>query len=152
MKATTLLNNLIETLKDGEQGFKTAASDIESVGLSADLKQLFLDYSSQRSRLAAELQSLARSLGETDPAESGSVAGALHRGWIDLKAAITSRDEHAVLAECERGEDVAVAAYKKALAEEDLPSAVRDTLQTQYAEVKRTHDHVRNLRDSLVTK
>lgn len=146
MNTTSLLNNLIETLKDGQEGFRAAAADIES----SDLKTLFSEYSLQRSRLAGELQSLAHSLGESDPADSGSVAGAVHRGWLNLKAALMSKDEHAVLAECERGEDVAVAAYRKALENEDLPSNIRATLEKQFTEVKSTHDHVRNLRDSLV--
>lgn len=147
MKTTSTLNNLIETLKDGQEGFRAASADIES----SDLKSLFSEYSLQRSKFVGELQALARELGESDPADSGSIAGAVHRGWIDLKAALVSKDEHAVLAECERGEDVAVTAYRKALENEDLPSHVRATIQKQAAEIKATHDHVRNLRDSLVT-
>jgi uncharacterized protein (TIGR02284 family) len=44
-----------------------------------------------------------------------TVAGAIHRGWTGLKAALTSGNDHAILAECERGEDRAIEAYKKAL-------------------------------------
>ena len=76
----------------------------------------------------------------------------MHRGWIDLKSALTSQDEHAILAECERGEDTAVAAYAEALAEEGLPGHVAATLQTQYKAVKAAHDRVRDLRESLVTQ
>ena len=146
MSTISTLNNLIETLKDGQAGFRAAAEDITD----SRLKKLFSEYSLQRSRFAGELQSLVQSLGESDPANSGSVAGAVHRGWINLKAALMSKDEHAVLAECERGEDVAVAAYRKVLDDPDLPGNVRATVEKQFAEVKTTHDHVRNLRDSLV--
>ena len=145
---TSILNDLIETLKDGQQGFREAAEDVKS----SDLKTLFSEYSLQRSQFAGELQSLAHSLGEKEPATAGSVSGALHRGWINLKSALSSKDEHAILAECERGEDSAVAAYTKALAEEGLPGHVTATLQTQYKAVKAAHDRVRDLRDSLVTK
>lgn len=147
MSTISTLNNLIETLKDGQKGFQAAAADIEST----DLKRLFNELSLQRSQFAGELQSLAHSLGESDPADGGSIAGAIHRGWIDLKAALMSKDEHAVLAECERGEDVAVAAYRKVLDEKQLPSDVRATVEAQSVQIKESHDKIRNLRDSLVT-
>ena len=141
---TSTLNDVIQTLKDGQKGFQTAAEDIES----SELKSLFSEYSLQRSKFAGELQELERSLGESEPEDEGSIAGALHRGWIDLKSALASRDEYAILAECERGEDVAVKAYKDALDDPDLPANVRQTLQTQYAGVKAAHDRVKALRDS----
>ena len=139
------LNDLIETLKDGQEGFRAASADVES----SDLKQLFSQYSLQRSSFAGELQALAHSFGESTPTTTGSVAGALHRGWMDLKAAIVSRDEHAILAECERGEDYALAAYQKALALPGVPMNVVDTLRTQAIDVKAVHDHIRTLRDAL---
>ena len=142
--ATSTLNDVIETLKDGQEGFRTAAEDIAN----PELKSLFREYSQQRSKFVSELQSLARSLGEPEPEDRGSVAGALHRGWIDLKSALASRDEHAILAECERGEDVAVKTYKDALEDPDLPANVRQTLQSQFVAVKSAHDRVRDLRDS----
>ena len=111
MSTISTLNHLIETLKDGQEGFRAASEDIGS----SELKTLFSKYSLQRAQFAGELQEAVITLGDHDPADSGSVAGAVHRGWIDLKAALMSKDEHAVLAECERGEDVAVAAYRKAL-------------------------------------
>jgi uncharacterized protein (TIGR02284 family) len=144
----SLLNDLIETLKDGQEGFRAAAEDVQS----SDLKALFSEYSLQRSKFAGELQALARSLGESDPEDSGSVAGALHRGWINLKSALSSKDEHAILAECERGEDSAVAEYRKAMENSDLPANVLDTLRKQFADVKAAHDRVRNLRDALAAK
>lgn len=145
---TSTLNSLIETLKDGQAGFRAAAEDVES----SNLRALFSEYSLQRSKFAGELQALARSLGEKDPEDSGSVSGALHRGWIDLKSALSSKDEHAILAECERGEDSAVAEYEKALAETGLPANVQETIRKQYGEVKAAHDRVRDLRDSLAMK
>ncbi|MBB5036034.1 PA2169 family four-helix-bundle protein [Prosthecobacter dejongeii] len=144
MSTLSTLNNLIETLKDGQEGFRAASEDIAN----SELKTVFSQYSLQRSKFAGELQSLAHSLGESDPADSGSVAGALHRGWIDLKAALTSRDDHAVLSECERGEDSAVAAYRKAMDDEDLPANILAVLQTQFMDIKAAHDHIRDLRDS----
>jgi uncharacterized protein (TIGR02284 family) len=47
----------------------------------------------------------------------------MHRAWTNIKSAITGMSEHAVLAECERGEDVAKAAYETAL-QKSLPANV----------------------------
>ena len=143
-----ILTHLIETLKDGQQGFREAAADVEAT----DLKTLFSEYSLQRSKFSGELQQLARSLGADDPATGGSLGGAIHRGWINIKAALSSKDPHAILAECERGEDLAVADYKQALSVEGLPKDVAETLSAQYVEVKAAHDRIRDLRDSLVAQ
>lgn len=142
---TSLLNDLIETLKDGQEGFRSAAADIES----SDLKTLFSEYSLQRSKFAGELQALVRSIGGEEPEAEGSVAGAVHRGWINLKAALTSKDEHAILSECERGEDAAVAEYEKVLENQDLPQNIGAVVREQFSEVKAAHDRIRDLRDSL---
>ena len=114
----------------------------------SQLKSLFSEYSLQRSKFAGELQNEAISLGEAHPEDTSSTAGAMHRAWINLKSAITSQDDHAILAECERGEDSAVNEYKKAMEEEELSSAIRETISRQYADVKRAHDHIKALRDA----
>ena len=138
------INGLIETLKDGQQGFKEASEAVKD----SQLKSLFNEYSLQRAKFAGELQSEAISLGEHDPEDSSSTAGAMHRAWINLKSAITSQDDHAILAECERGEDSAVAEYKKAMEEEELSSNIRETVSRQYADVKSAHDRIKALRDA----
>ena len=142
-KENSVLNNLIETLKDGQEGFKQAAESVSNPTLNS----LFRGYSDQRSRFATALQSEARQHGETEPETSSSATGALHRGWINLKSAITGGDEHAILAECERGEDSAVEEYKKALDDGLSPSA-QELVSHQFAEVKAAHDRIRNLRDA----
>ena len=140
---TSTINNLIVTLKDGQEGFKQAAEGVKD----PQLKSLFNEYSQQRSRFATELQSQARSLGEPEPETSSSAAGALHRSWINLKSAVTRGDDHAILAECERGEDSAVEEYKKAI-DDDLSAQLREIISRQYAAIKEAHDRIRNLRDA----
>ena len=73
------INGLIETLKDGQEGFKEAANAVKD----PQLKSLFSDYSQQRSRFATELQNQEKSLGEAQPEETSSATGAMHRAWID---------------------------------------------------------------------
>ncbi|MDQ3798741.1 MAG: PA2169 family four-helix-bundle protein [Acidobacteriota bacterium] len=136
------LNNLIETCKDGQEGFQQAAEGVQD----SSLKTLFYEYSQQRAQFVGELQGLVRELGG-DAETSSSIAGALHRGWINIKSAVTGRDDAAILNECERGEDVAKNAYKDALAA-DLPTNVSSVIQRQATGVQQAHDRIRSLRDS----
>jgi uncharacterized protein (TIGR02284 family) len=137
------INGLIETLKDGQKGFQEAAEGVKD----ANLKSLFSGYSQQRARFATELQSQARNLGEAEPEKTSSAAGAMHRAWINIKSAITSGDDAAILSECERGEDSAVNEYKKAMAD-DLTSPLRELVSRQFSEVKSAHDRIKTLRDT----
>jgi len=138
------VNSLIETLKDGQRGFKEAAEAVKD----PQLKTLFSEYSLQRSRFAGELQSQAIGLGESKPEDSSSVAGSMHRAWINLKSAVTSGDDHAILAECERGEDSALKEYGDATEKEELSSPIREIVSRQYSEVKTAHDRIKQLRDA----
>src|SRR3954452_19350003 len=145
-KQNEVIDNLIETLKDGQEGFKQAAEGVND----PKLKSLFRDYSQQRARFAAALQSEAPPHGENKPETNSSAAGALHRGWINLKSAITGGEEHTILAECERGEDSAVEEYKKAL-EDGLTPAAQELVSRQFAEIKAAHDRIKSLRDATNT-
>lgn len=140
------LNGLIETCKDGQQGFSTAAEGVER----SDIKSLFYEFSQQRSQFAGELQTLVQTLGG-DPENTGTIAASLHRGWINIKSVVTGKDEGSILIECERGEDMAKKAYKDAL-DQTLPAHVMDTLHTQFTSVKAAHDRVRDLRDAFAGK
>lgn len=135
------LNDLIETCKDGEEGFRTCADDVGD----STLKAFFSSRAQQCATAATELQSLVRAYGG-DPEKSTSLGGAIHRRWVDVKSAIMGHDDKAVLKECERGEDVAVASYRKAL-EKNLPADVRSVVERQYQGVLQNHDEVRSLRD-----
>jgi uncharacterized protein (TIGR02284 family) len=135
----TILNGLIETCKDGEKGFRAAAEGVTN----GDLATLFMNYAEQRSSFAAELQAEVSRLGGK-PENGGSGLGAVHRGWIDIKAAVSGKDEGAVIAEAERGEDHAVKEYRQAL-EKNLPTAVQTIVENQYIHVRDAHDHVRAL-------
>ncbi|MBV9242851.1 MAG: PA2169 family four-helix-bundle protein [Acidobacteria bacterium] len=136
------VNNLIETCRDGQEGFQQAAEAIND----SELKTLFYEYSQQRAQFGAVLMELVRELGG-DPAHSGSTAGALHRGWMDLKGAITGGSEESILNECERGEDSAKDAYKDAL-EKNLPSNIADVVRQQATAVQAAHNRVRELRNA----
>ena len=139
--ATSILNDLAETSKDGEKGFLTSAEDTKN----PELKAIFLARAKECATAAAQLQQLVAGLGG-DPETGGSLAGALHRGWVTVKAAVAERTDLAILEECERGEDVAKAHYRNAL-EKTLPENLRAVVQRQYEGAVRNHDQIRDLRD-----
>jgi uncharacterized protein (TIGR02284 family) len=133
----SVLNHLIETCKDGERGFRYAANHVTN----PTVKALFLKIASEREGFATDLLPHAQRLGGPSDAD-GTTAGALHRGWITLKDALTGHDERAVIGEAERGEGAAEAVYKDAV-EGMLPPTVRDVVQRQYEQVCESHARVR---------
>jgi len=144
-KAISVLNNLIETCKDGEYGFNAAAEGVSD----SDTRLLFQQFSQQRGDMARELQSEVRRLGG-DPEKSGSVSGAAHRGWINIKSAVTGKDEGAIVAEAERGEDSAKKAYQDALEQGGILSTQTQALIRQQSTiVHSTHDRVRSLERAM---
>ncbi len=136
------MNELIETSRDGEQGFHTCAQGV----ISPNLKALFEAAARRCAEGAAELEAKVRSLGG-QPAQGGSVSGSMHRAWTNIKSTITGMNEHAVLAECERGEDSGKHAYEVAL-KQDLPMDVRTIIERQFQGLKANHDRVRDLRNA----
>lgn len=136
------INNLIETLKDGEEGFRSSAEKLKN----SAVRTQFLQYATERAQYAAELQSEVARIGG-EPETSGSTSGAMHRGWINLKAALTGDSDHAILSEAERGEDIAVKNYRDALSK-DLPSDIRAVIERQYKGLQFAHNTVRAARDA----
>ena len=140
-EAISVLNDLIETSKDGEKGFQECAENSKTV----QLKSLFNQRAQECAAAASDLQQLVRGLGG-EPETTSSVAGDLHRRWVDLKAMVTGKNDEAILNECERGEDVALKEYREAL-EKPLPASIRMVVEKQLQGVQRNHDLVRSLRD-----
>ena len=136
-----VLNQLLETARDGEKGFTEAAESTDNPDLRATLQ----GFAAQRAAFVTELTQLIQSVGG-DPHESGHIAGAMHRGWMNIKEAFSKRDDKAILEECERGEDYAKKAFTEAL-NEPLPENIRTVVQRMSSEVKMAHDRVRGLRD-----
>lgn len=143
-KSIEVLNDLIESGRDGEQGFAAAAKDAKD----AELMRVFTHYAAQRGDYVRELQQRVRELGG-DPEKRGTISGTLHRGWVNLKTALTTHEARATLAECERGEDAAVQNYRDALQSAELDMATRSLVQKQAAGVQQAHARIKELRDSV---
>jgi uncharacterized protein (TIGR02284 family) len=142
-KAISTLNNLIETCRDGQNGFKEAAENVEN----PELKTFFNQVALERAQFVGELQQEVQRLGG-DPENTGSTSAAIHRAWIDIKGSLTGRDDQSILNECERGEDSAVEAYTDALKDENLPANLRSVVERQFRSIQQVHNRVKQLRDS----
>jgi uncharacterized protein (TIGR02284 family) len=137
-----VLNDLLENTRDGEYGFRTCAEEVET----GRLKEVFASRAAQCQASASQLVELVITFGGK-PAEGGTATGAMHRGWVHVKGALGANSELSILEECERGEDAAVARYRKAL-KQALPAGVRQILQTQAQGAQRNHDQIRDLRNA----
>lgn len=136
------LNTLIALNRDDQQGFREAAEKMEA----QEIKTYCLEQSLSRAHFVGELQTQVHVFG-SEPENTGTVSGALHRRWMDLKSALGGGD-HAILAATEAVEDHAVRTYSKALTE-SLPADVREFVERQFESVKRSHNTVKAMRDGL---
>jgi uncharacterized protein (TIGR02284 family) len=137
-----ILNGLAAACKDGEEGFRTAAEAVSD----PNLKTVFAKLARDRWQMGRELQDEVQGLGGS-PETSGSIGGTVHRGWMNIKSIVTGTDDQKIIAEAERGEDVAKAAYESAL-QEPLPMQVRVLVERQAARVRAAHDQVRAMEKS----
>ncbi len=140
-----VVKDLIETCRDGQNGYLHAASQVEN----AELKNFFDEQCLERGRFALELEDASNGLGEVEASDTGTVAGVAHRAWFELKGDLGGGD-HAILVSVEQGEDRAQQAYEEAL-KAALPESLLNIIGEQYASVKATHDRVRAWRDAKNT-
>jgi uncharacterized protein (TIGR02284 family) len=138
------LEDLVETSKDGEYGFRTSAEHVKN----PEIQRLFLQRADECRMAAQELQRMIVQQGGKVEGEGGSVSGAMHRGWVSVKGTLAGYSDLAMLEEVERGEDTALKRYRDALDDTSLPSEVRSLIERQYEGVKRNHSQVRALRDA----
>ena len=143
--AVDTLNNLLEICRDGEYGFTECAEHVKS----AAVKSVFIQRASDCRSAAAELQELVAEMGG-DPEDGGSMGGAMHRGWVSVKGTLTGYSDLSMLKECERGEDAALAQYRKAL-KENLPAKIHAVVDRQAQGTQKNHDQIRDMRDAHQT-
>jgi uncharacterized protein (TIGR02284 family) len=133
------LNHLVEVCRNGENGFRRAALAAQD----AHLRGILAEYASQREQFAAQLRYQVSRLGAR-PGDHGTIAGAVHRRWMDLRSAVSSDSERALIRECERGERFALASYKIAL-ESGLEGDVEILVQEQQAQVELAYRQLQQL-------
>ena len=136
----SVLKKVIETARDGEKGFREAAEHFKS----PELKSMAQRVSAERASFARELEPELHTE-KGDEKIGGSVEGALHRAWVDIKTALGGGDQ-TILDWLEQGEDYAKKIYGEAL-KSNLSSAAQLIVRRQYDRVLATHDQVKALRD-----
>jgi uncharacterized protein (TIGR02284 family) len=138
-----IVQELVSTCRDGQNGYRDAAEHVTD----SNLRQFFNQQSLEFAGFAGELEQELIALGETNPDRSGSIAGGIHRAWIDVKTVLGGGDQ-TILGSVEAGEDAAAKSYKEALEQTALPEHLAALIRKQLASIQAAHDHVRSLRDT----
>ena len=141
-----VLNDLIQINNDRIVGYERALKELKD-GNDSDLKTLFENYIDQSRKIRNELGTEVQVLhGKMEDGTTNS--GKIYRVWMDVKAVFTGHDRHAVLENCEAGEDAAQKAYKSAIQTEHLPAYLVELLTKQKSDLRGAHDEVKSLRDA----
>ncbi|MFZ5707991.1 MAG: PA2169 family four-helix-bundle protein [Pseudomonadota bacterium] len=138
------LNSLTTTTIDSVKGFEEAAEDSNA----GRYGPMFREFATERREAAAMLQEQVRRLGG-DPSDTGSVAGAAHRAFLDFRQMFSARDDKAIVEEVERGEDYIKEKYQTALSSANLEPESRAIVERAYQSVRAGHDRVSALKHQL---
>lgn len=138
------LNSLIATTIDSVDGYTEAAKDADS----ARFGDRFTSRATERRQVATQLQAEVRRLGG-DPEDDGTALAGIHRMFLNLKAAVTSRDDKAIINEVEAGEDHIKAKFEEALKDSALSPEVRAAIEQAYVPVRQGHDEMRDIKHAL---
>lgn len=143
-ETTTTLNTLISTLIDSVEGYQKSAGDVHNPRYA----DLFNARAQERQRAITQLQAAVAAEGG-NPEDDGSTMGAVHRFFESLREAVSTRDDKAIVAEIERGEDYLKAKFEKALQHADLTPGARQAVDAAWQSVKAGHDEMRDLKHAL---
>ena len=143
MDTVDALNDLIETRKDGESGYRHAHEHAPT----PELKQLFLAQADACRAAVAELHQAVAALGGT-PQDSGSLREVAYLGWASLRETVMGVSALALLEDAERAEDLALEHYRSVLGSAALRPEHRALVERQFEAVKRCHAQMRALREA----
>jgi len=141
---TTTLNTLIGTLIDSIDGYQKAAVDTTNTRFA----EMFNARARERQHAVTTLQAAVARLGG-NPEDDGTVAGSVHRGWINLKEAVLGKDDEAIVNEVERGEDYLKAKFEAAREHVDLPADARAAVEEAWTSVRAGHDEMSALKHAI---
>lgn len=137
-----VLQSIIEKNYDAEKGYKKALKEAKAPELKNFLKRQAV----QRSHFATAIDKELHLLDET-PRDKGSIAGTLHRAWIDIRTSVTGNDDEAVLNEVLRGETASVKEYEELMKHNTLVPHASKVLKSQLKEIQGTLERVKSLKD-----
>lgn len=141
---TGTLNTLIGTLIDSVDGYQKAAADTTNTRFA----EMFNARARERQQAVTKLQAAVARLGG-NPEDDGTTAGAVHRGWINLKEAVLGRDDEAIVNSVESGEDYLKGKFEAALNHKDLPAEARAAVEEAWTSVKAGHDEMSALKHAI---
>jgi uncharacterized protein (TIGR02284 family) len=143
-KDISVLNTLIATLLDSIDGYQKSAGDVDNHAFA----DKFNARARERQSAVTKLQAAVASAGG-NPEDDGTFAGSAHRAFLNLKEAVTGRDDKAIVAEIERGEDYLKNKFETALADVDLSPAARAAAEEAWQSVRAGHDEMSALKHSM---
>ena len=138
------LNGLIATTLDSVDGYTEAAKDSESGRFGS----MFTSRASERRMVATSLQDEVRRLGG-NPEDDGTALAGAHRVFVNLKSAVTGKDDKAIVNEVERGEDHILHKFQDALQDNDLSPQTKSAIEQAFTSVRTGHDQMRDLKHSM---
>src|SRR4051812_17523943 len=138
------LNTLIATTIDSINGYEDSAKNVDN----ERFREIFRQRANERQQVVEQLRAEVRRLGG-NPEDDGSFLGKAHQRFEDLKAAITGRDEKAIINEVERGEDYLKAKFEAALDSGHLKGETHDLVERNYQSVKAGHDQISQLKHGM---
>ena len=140
------LNTLIATTIDSVTGYENSAKDIDNQRFA----EIFRERANERQQVVEQLRSEVRRLGG-NPEDDGSFMGKTHQRFEDLKAAVTGKDEKAIVNEVERGEDYLKEKFETALNAGTLSGESRSVVENCYQSVREGHDQMSQLKHGMET-
>lgn len=140
----TVLNTLIATLLDSIEGYQKSAEDVENPRFA----ELFSARARERQQVVSQLQAAVAQLGGA-PEDDATTLGSIHRVFVDLKSAVTGRDDKAIVNEVERGEDYLKEKFETAMRNTDLSAQAQAAVNEAWASVRSGHDQMSQLKHSI---
>jgi uncharacterized protein (TIGR02284 family) len=134
------LDQLLLFVNDRIKGYKRAVEETKD----GDLRTYYVQLVAQSQQFSEELNRyLTREGGERETGTT--LKGKLYRKLMDAQAAITGRDEKAILAANIYGEQWAIKAYKKTLRRKALKGDEKQAVSNQLAQAKKTYKKLKEL-------
>ena len=141
-----MLRIVIATTIDSINGYEDSAKNIDN----ERFREVFRQRATERQEVVENLRGEVRRLGG-NPEDDGSFLGKAHQRFEDLKAAITGRDEKAIVNEVERGEDYIKGKFEAALNSDELTGDSRAVVESCFQSVRAGHDQMSQLKHGMET-
>jgi uncharacterized protein (TIGR02284 family) len=136
---SSIVQLLVETCRDGEDTFSTAAADIDNPALKSCLQEM----ARERQQFADELEQTLAELG-VGQENSTRLISSLHRSWLDFGFVLSAGDDATILADCERADARAQQEYREALAMPELHPKIRGLIHQQQTAIDSSAGRLRS--------